>query len=313
MWWLQLAWTLLIFRLSFIFSYVAAQVPPKTLADGQVFPSLGLGVYMMEPGQETYNSVKWALELGYRMVDTAQMYGNEASVGEAVRDSGIPRSELWIQSKLNSQNHGYKKTINSVKASIKSMGLDYLDCFLVHSPYGGKLVETWDALLKLQKDGLLRSIGVSNYGLQHLKVLSDHQRPLPVMNQIEMHPMILAERQALIDYCNQKHIVVQAYGSLFFGRTEFLSDQHVTAIVANHGGKSAAQVLLRWGYQKGFQLIPKSVKRNRIESNMDIFDFELTETEMKSLDGMQGFLGAYWNPVDDAAVDLGATHHAGEL
>merc|ERR1719454_442802 len=124
------------------------------------------------------------------MVDTAQMYNNEASVGEAVRDSGIPRGELWIQSKLHTNNHGYQKTIDAVKGSIKKMGLEYLDCFLVHSPFGGKLIETWDALLKLQTEGWIRSIGVSNYDIRHIKALRDNGRPLPVINQIEMHPLI---------------------------------------------------------------------------------------------------------------------------
>jgi len=287
-------------------------VPSMSLLGEKEMPSLGLGVYMSAPGDETYNSVKWALEAGYRMVDTAQMYRNEASVGKAVKDSGIPREQLWIQSKLHTDNHGYQKTLSSVKQSIEEMGLEYLDSFLVHSPYGGKLVETWDALLKLQKDGLLRTVGVSNYDIRHIKALADHGRPLPVMNQIEMHPLVLAERQELLDYCKETGIVVQAYGSLFFGQTEKLSDPRVTTIVNNHQGKSAAQVLLRWGWQKGFQLIPKSVKKDRIESNMDIFDFELSEAEIKSLDGMKGELGAYWNPVKDANVDLGATHY-GEL
>lgn len=291
-------------------SSVTAVIPPfawMTLLDGNKMPGVGLGVYMSKPGDETYNSVKWSLELGYRMVDTAQMYGNEASVGEAVRDSGIPREELWIQSKLDTSNHGYEQTISAVKATIKIMGLDYLDCFLVHSPYGGKLVETWDALLKLQKDGLLRSVGVSNYDVRHIQALADHGRPLPTMNQVEMHPLVLAERKELIDYCNEKGIIVQAYGSLFFGQTQWLDDPRVTDIVKAHDGKSAAQVMLRWGWQKGFQLIPKSVKRHRIASNFEIFDFSLTEAQMQLLDTMQGQLGAYWNPVKDSPVDLGRT------
>lgn len=267
---------------------------------------------MSSPGKETYNSVKWALELGYRMVDTAQMYQNEASVGEAIKDSGIPRQELWIQSKLKTDVHGYEATLRAVRDSVKKMGLTYLDCFLVHSPFGGKLVETWDALLKLKQEGLLRSVGVSNYDVRHIQALSDHGRPLPNLNQIEMHPMILAERQELVEYCKTNNIIVQAYGSLFFGKTELLADKHVTDIVKNHEGKTAAQVLLRWGWQKGFQLIPKSVKQHRIEENMNIFDFSLSDAEVKSLDSMQGTLGAYWNPVKEAPVDLGETkkYHA---
>jgi len=277
------------------------------LHEGSSIPGLGLGVYMSSPGPETYNSVKWALELGYRMVDTAQMYQNEASVGEAIKDSGIPREELWIQSKLTTDAHGYDATIRTVKESIEKMGLTYLDSFLVHSPFGGKLIETWDALLKLKEEGLLRTVGVSNYDIRHIQALVDHKRELPVTNQIEMHPMILAERTQLIDYCKSKGVIVQAYGSLFFGKTELLADKHVTDVVANHPGKTAAQVLLRWGWQKGFQLIPKSVKKHRLEENMNIFDFALTPEEVQSLDGMQGVLGAYWNPVKDAPVDLGET------
>jgi diketogulonate reductase-like aldo/keto reductase len=289
------------------FAFAAVNIPTIKLHDSTQIPGLGLGVYRTTPGTETYNAVKWALELGYRMVDTAQMYDNEASVGQAVTDSGIPREELWIQSKLHHDNHGYQQTIDSVKQSMEKMGLTYLDCFLVHSPYGDKLVETWDALIKLKKDGLLRSVGVSNYAKRHIEALVSHGRPLPTLNQIEMHPMILDERQDLVKYCEEKGIIVQAYGSMFFGKTEFLSHQHVIDIVKNHPGKTEAQVLLRWGWQKGFQLIPKSVRKHRIEENMNIFDFALTGDEMASLDEMRGQLGAYWNPVNDARVNLGET------
>lgn len=278
------------------------------IRDGESIPSVGLGVYMIRPGEETYNSVKWALELGYRMIDTAQLYRNEADVGRAVRDSGIKREELWVQSKLEMQHHGYEATIKAVMRTLEVMGLTYLDCFLVHSPDGGKLVETWDALLKLQASGHLRSIGVSNYDIRHIEALESHGRPLPVINQIEMHPLIRAERQKLIDWCENKGIVIQAYGSLFFGKTEYLSDEKVVSVVNNHPGKTAAQVLLRWGFQKHFQLIPKSVKKHRLEENFNIFDFELTEDDMATLDSMSGSLGAYWNPVANAEVDLGDTH-----
>jgi len=277
-----------------------------TLVDGTKIPEFGVGVYMSAPGEEAYQQTKWALELGYRMVDTAQMYGNEEDVGRAVRDSGIERSKLYIGSKLHTDNHGYDKTIKSVMASVQAMNIGYLDYYLIHSPFGGKLIETYDALLELKREGLLKSVGVSNFDIRHLEALKD--RPRPVLNQVEMHPMILHERQALVDYCSLKGIVVQAYGSMFFGQKDKLADPKVTTVV-QQTGKTAAQVLLRWGLQKGFQLIPKSVKKHRLEENMDIFDFELTHDQMNTLSSMTGRLDAYWNPLKDAQVDLGATHH----
>lgn len=290
-----------------VYEVVAVNIPDMVLLDGHKKPQFGLGVYMIPPGRETYNAVAAALELGYRMVDTAQMYGNEADVGKAILDSGTPREEVFVQSKLDTGNHGYHKARISIKESVKKMGLTYLDSFLIHSPFGGKLVETWDAMLKLQKDGLLRSVGVSNFDVRHFQALAEHKRQVPVINQIEMHPLIFEERQELVDYCNKKGIIVQAYGSLFFGQTDKLDDPRVRTIVEAHPGTTAAQVLLRWGLQKGFNLIPKSVKKHRLEENMGIFDFGLSEAEMASLDSMRGSLDAYWNPVKDANVDLGET------
>jgi diketogulonate reductase-like aldo/keto reductase len=297
--WMTLSWTMA--------AGAPPEIPDMSLVDGHRMPAFGVGVYMSQPGEETYNQVKWALELGYRMIDTAQMYGNEADVGRAIRDSGIPRSQIYVQSKLNTNNHGYQEAYDAIKSSVKKMGLDMLDCFLVHSPYGGKLVETWDALIQLKKEGVLRSIGVSNYGVRHIQALIDHGRPLPVMNQIEMHPLIYAERQQLVEFCNLKGIVVQAYGSIFFGQKEHLAHPTITSLVSKFPNKTPAQILLRWGLQKGFQLIPKSVKRHRLEENMGIFDFHLTEKEMQELEKMEGRLDAYWNPVEDAPVDPGDT------
>jgi len=286
-----------------------ASLPTVKLLDGRSMPSFGLGVYMVKPGDETYNSVKWALELGYRMVDTAQVYGNEADVGRAIRDSGIPREELFVQSKLAPGGHGYDLAKKSVRESVEKMGIGYLDSMLIHTPGGGKLVETWDAFLELKEEGLLRSIGVSNFDIRHILALVEHRRPLPVVNQIEMHPLILSERSELVDYCEKQGIVIQAYGSIFFGQQDKLSDPLLIAVVAKHPGKTAAQVLLRWAVQKGFHIIPKSVKRHRIEENKAVFDFALSEGDMATLDEMKGELNAYWNPVNDAPVDIGETHH----
>eukprot|EP00747_Dinoflagellata_sp_TGD_P167650 gnl/TRDRNA2_/TRDRNA2_192399_c0_seq1.p1 gnl/TRDRNA2_/TRDRNA2_192399_c0~~gnl/TRDRNA2_/TRDRNA2_192399_c0_seq1.p1 ORF type:complete len:341 (-),score=63.37 gnl/TRDRNA2_/TRDRNA2_192399_c0_seq1:103-1125(-) len=290
-----------------------ATMPPQPsatakieLSDGAKMPVFGLGVYMSSPGPETYNAVKWALELGYRLIDTATLYDNEADVGRAIRDSGIPRSELWITTKLWNSSHGYQETLRAAKKSMSLMGLDYIDLYLVHSPRGGKIVETWDAMLRLQREGLVRSIGVSNYGVSHLEALRTQGRPAPALNQIEMHPLVYQERRGLLDYCKTNGIHVQAYGSMFFGKSPKVAEAAVSGVVAAHLGKSAAQVLLRWGLQMGFLIIPKSVKRHRLEENMNIFDFELSDAEMAKLGALRGQLGAYWNPTVDP-VDLGRT------
>eukprot|EP00747_Dinoflagellata_sp_TGD_P100858 gnl/TRDRNA2_/TRDRNA2_168162_c1_seq1.p1 gnl/TRDRNA2_/TRDRNA2_168162_c1~~gnl/TRDRNA2_/TRDRNA2_168162_c1_seq1.p1 ORF type:complete len:279 (+),score=62.08 gnl/TRDRNA2_/TRDRNA2_168162_c1_seq1:35-838(+) len=267
---------------------------------------------MSTPGEETYNAVKWALELGYRMIDTAKMYRNEADVGRAIRDSGIPRSEIWVSTKLVPRDHGYEKTLRAAKQSLKDLGLDYIDLYIIHAPVGGKIVETWDAMLAAQSEGVVRSIGVSNFGIAHLEALEAHKRPYPTVNQIEMHPFVYKERSDLLDWCQQRGVLVQAYGSMFFGRDHALNDSILASVVSEHPGKSKQQVLLRWGLQMGFQLIPKSVKRERIEANMKIFDFELTDAQMAALSRMQGQLGAYWNPLVEP-VDLGKTTHGGEL
>merc|ERR1711865_52176 len=176
------------------------------------------------------------------------------------------------------------------------MGLEYLDLYLVHAPRGGKIIETWDAMLRLQSEGLVRSIGVSNYGVAHLEALRAQGRPAPVLNQIEMHPLVYQERRSFLDYCKAKGIHVQAYGSMFFGKSPRVAEAAVSSVVAAHPGKSVAQILLRWGHQMGFLLIPKSVKKHRLEENMNFFDFELSDAEVAKLGGLRGQLGAYWNP-----------------
>jgi|EP00927_Polykrikos_kofoidii_P022931 diketogulonate reductase-like aldo/keto reductase len=274
------------------------------LIDGQRMPLFGLGVYRTRPGSETYNSVRGALDLGYRLVDSAAMYKNERSVGEAIRDSGVPREEIWVTTKLNEPDHGYEETLMAFRASLKELALDYIDLYLVHSPFQGKLVETWDAMIELQKQGLIRSIGVSNYNVSHIEVLRANGRPLPAVNQIEMHPMIFAERQPIIQYCRKNRILIQAYGSVFSGHQNLLESRPVQAVTQRHG-KTPAQVLLRWGLQQGFAVIPKSVRKERLEENMNLFDFSLSDQDFKELTAMEGGkLREYWNPLN-AKVDTG--------
>eukprot|EP00434_Breviolum_minutum_P001329 symbB.v1.2.001170.t1/scaffold60.1/size581591/10 len=271
--------------------------PNMQLLDGRRMPSFGLGVYRSPPGAETYNAVKWALELGYRLVDTAALYNNEESVGEAIRDSGVPREDVWVTTKLWDSDHGYEAAMSACQKSLKKLGLGYIDLYLIHSPNTGKLVETWDAFVKLQGQGLVKSIGVSNFGVQHLEALKASGRPLPVVNQIEMHPLIYQERKPVIEYCEANGIQITAYGSIFGGDTKQLQRREVLQVQAAHPGASAAQLLLRWALQKGFQIIPKSVHQERLQENMNLFDLELSAVEMETLSKMKGQLGQYWNPL----------------
>eukprot|EP00435_Cladocopium_sp_Y103_P054551 s628_g17.t1 len=292
--------------------------PPLSLLDGRSMPSFGLGVYRSPPGTETYNAVRWALDLGYRLVDTAALYRNEESVGEAIRDSGLPREEVWVTTKLWDSDHGYEAAKSACQQSLKKLGLGYIDLYLIHSPNTGKLVETWDAFVELQREGLVKSIGVSNFGVQHLEALKASGRPLPVVNQIDMHPLIYQERRSVIEYCKANGICITAYGSMFSGDTKQLQRrvQHLKPnllfwrellqVQEAHPGQSAAQILLRWALQKGFQIIPKSVHQERLQENMNLLDFELSPAEMESLSKMKGALGQYWNPLK-SKVDLGRT------
>jgi len=287
------------------------------LLDGREMPIFGLGVFLASAANsEAYTAVRWALDAGYRLIDTAEAYGNEKEVGQAVRDSGVPRGEVFVTTKLHDAHHGYEKALEASRKSHADIDLEYVDLILVHSPNTGKLIETWDALLRLQKEGLYRSIGVSNYNVEHIEALRAHGRPMPVVNQIEMHPLVYSGRRELLEYCKQKKILVQAYGSMFWGQTDKLNDSTLAEVVGAHSGKTPAQILLRWGFQMGFQLIPKSVKQHRIVENMQIFDFELAPEEMTKLNSLDGLredknsaLG-YWSPletpVDLGRVDLGA-------
>lgn len=282
------------------------KIPALSLRGSSV-PALGFGTYRLDPGAETENAVKAALEQGYRMFDTAAVYGNEESVGKAIKDSGIPRSDVFISTKLWDNAHGYEKTIEACKNSLRLLGCDYLDTYLIHSPNTGKLVETWDALLHLQRQGLTKHIGVSNFGQLHLEALKIAGRPMPAINQFEMHPVVFKARKSLCDYCIENGVLVQAYGSIFSGIQKHLEDERLVKI-AKTKQKSVQQVLLRWGFQKGFQLIPKSKNPDRMLANASIFDFELNEDDVRELDGFEGKLNEYWQPLD-VAVDIGATHH----
>lgn len=252
-----------------------------TLHNGVKMPYFGLGVYKVENGREVVQTVKTALEVGYRAIDTAAFYENEEGVGQAIRESGIPRDELFITTKVWNTDHGYEKTLKAFDTSLKKLGLDYLDLYLIHWPGKDKYVDTWHALEKLYKDGKVRAIGVSNFKIHHLQTLMEQSEEKPVINQIELHPY-LTQKDTLA-FCKENGIAVEAWSPL--GRGRLLDDPTLVEIGKKYG-KTAAQVTLRWHLQNDVIVIPKSVTPSRIKENSDIFDFELTPEDMERIDAL---------------------------
>ena len=252
-----------------------------TLNNGVKMPVLGLGTFEMGSAWQTRESVLEAIRMGYRLIDTARMYGNEEPVGEAVRQSGVSREELFVTSKLWSDDHGHDRAIKAVDRSLKALGLDYLDLFLIHWPTGGKRVETWKALVKLQKEGKCRAIGVANYMIGHLVETLSGSDVVPAVDQVECNPFIFHDE--LLDFCRSRGVQVEAYRPL---AKATMMNQPVLKVVSSKHRKTPAQVLIRWSLQRGLVPIPKSVHRVRLAENIDVFDFELPAQDMKLLDSL---------------------------
>ncbi len=255
------------------------------LRDGNRMPVLGLGVFQSPPGAETRQAVAWALASGYRLIDTAAMYGNEADVGEAVRASGIPREEVFVTTKLWYTEHGHEAARRAAAKSLATLGLGYFDLYLIHWPRARSPEErlgSWRALEELRAEGTARSIGVSNYAPAHLAEIEASGRELPVVDQVEFHPFIYDAE--FLDYCARRDIRVEGYSPLT--RNRRLDDPTVAEIARVHR-RSPAQVLIRWGLQHGLVEIPKSTHRERIEENQRVFDFSLTAAEMERLDALR--------------------------
>lgn len=251
-----------------------------TLNDGVKMPWLGLGVWKTKEGEEVIQSVKSAIAAGYRSIDTAAIYGNEEGVGQAIRESGVSRDELFITTKVWNDDQGYEKTLQAFETSRKKLGLDIVDLYLVHWPGKDKYLDTWKALIHLQKEGLVRSIGVSNFQIRHLQHIIEDTGVVPVVNQVELHPLL--SQKELLGFARENQIVLEAWSPLMQGNL----DQLVLAQIAEKYGKTTAQVILRWDIQNGVIVIPKSVKEHRIRENADIFDFELSAEDMAAIDGL---------------------------
>lgn len=249
------------------------------LNNGVEMPVLGLGTFKSRDGDEVYRAVRWALEIGYRHIDTAKIYHNEEGVGRAVRDSGIPREEIFITTKLWTEDMRNQNEQKAIEDSLRRLKMDYVDLYLIHWPVPGRYVAGFEAMEKIYADGKARAIGVSNYHIHHLEALLASCGVVPAVNQVECHPMLT--QVELADYCLKKGIVFEPWSPL--GRGGELLSHPVLTNIAEAYGKTPAQVVLRWGLQRGFVNIPKSVHLERIRENADIFDFELSDKEMAEI------------------------------
>lgn len=252
-----------------------------TLHNGVKMPWFGLGVFKVQEGEEVVSSVKAAIKNGYQSIDTAAVYKNEEGVGQAIKEAGVPREELFITTKVWNSDQGYESTLEAFETSLSKLGLEYLDLYLIHWPVKGKYNDTWKALEKLYKDGRVRAIGVSNFHVHHLEDLLGHAEIKPMVNQVEYHPHLTQEE--LRAFCKKEGIQLEAWSPLKQG--ELLTEPTIVKIAEKHK-KSPAQIILRWDLQNEVVTIPKSIKENRMIENASIFDFELTTEEMKGISSL---------------------------
>lgn len=252
-----------------------------TLADGQKMPQQGFGVYKLTDPTTFTKTIQSAYEDGDRLFDTAQMYGNEADLGTALKSLDADRDDYFITTKVAESNQGYQSSIDSVKASLKKLQLDYVNLLLVHWPIHEPFFETWRAFEDMKKAGLTKSIGVSNYGMVHLQYLATQASEMPVVDQLECHPWL--SEKPMIDFNNQHHIVTQAWAPLGRGR---IFEEPIIQGLAKKYGKTPAQIILRWHLQNGLSFIPKSAHASRIKENADIYDFTLSEQDLAQMDSI---------------------------
>jgi methylglyoxal/glyoxal reductase len=266
------------------------QIPSIELNNEVRMPALGFGTWKTADGNEVEQGIRWALEAGYRLIDTAKIYGNEKGVGQAIGESGVSREEVFLTTKLWNDDQGFDSALRAIDESLDKLASNYVDLYLVHWPFSGwplksslpnKRKETWQAMEEILKAGKARAIGVSNYTIEHLEEMKEYASILPAVNQIEFHPFLY--QKELLEYCKINNIVVEAYCPLIHG--ERISDQRISAVAEKYG-KSNAQVLLRWSVQHGCIPLPKSTRRERIIENSQVFDFEIGAEDMNALDAL---------------------------
>ena len=253
-----------------------------TLNNQTVIPQLGLGVYQTRDGQETVDAVRWALEAGYRHIDTAKIYGNEKSVGKAMKESGVPREDIFLTTKLWNEDIRKGRAKEAFEESLEALGTDYVDLYLIHWPADG-YEKAWADMEAIYRSGRIKAIGVSNFQRHHLETLEKTASVKPAVNQIESHPYF--NNQELIDYCLSQKIDVEVWSPLGGTGGNVLENQTLAGLAEKYH-KTPAQIVIRWDIQRGVVVIPKSVHKDRIESNLEVFDFELTQEDMETIAGL---------------------------
>jgi diketogulonate reductase-like aldo/keto reductase len=250
------------------------------LSNGVHMPWLGLGTFQSAEGNEVEQSVRWALDVGYRHIDTASVYRNERGVGKAIRASGVPRKDIFVTTKVWNDAHrrGHDAVLKAVDESLERLGMDYVDLYLVHWPVKGMYKEAWRAVEAIYATGKAKAIGVSNFMVHHLKDLLPTVKVKPMVNQIEFHPWLMQRK--LMEFCREHQIVQEAWAPLIKGQVANIPE--IQSLARRHG-KTEAQIVLRWDIQLGVVTIPKSVRRERVIENAGIFDFELSPEEMESI------------------------------
>lgn len=261
---------------------MAARCPLVSLSNGVKVPQLGIGTWEAKDGNESAQNVKWAVSAGYRHIDTAHFYKNEAGVGEGIRECGVPRSEIFVTTKLWNYDHGYDNALAAFEKSRQALGVDYIDLYLIHWPGPNRsYIDTWRAFEKLYAEKKVRAIGVSNFETSHLDDLLANCTVPPMVNQVEMHPHF--QQKTLRAYCAEKNIAITAWRPL--GKGKLLDEPAIVELAERHK-KSTAQVILRWLIQLSVIVIPKSSHEERIKQNFDIFDFELSAEELQALEAL---------------------------
>lgn len=251
------------------------------LNNGVEMPWLGLGVFQSQEGKEVINAVRFALQLGYRSIDTASIYKNEVGTGKGIQESGIPREDIFLTSKVWNNEQGYHSTKEAFQKSLDKLQTDYLDLYLIHWPKGEQSIETWQALEELYDKGKIKAIGLSNFMVPHLEELLPQVKIKPMVNQVEFHPELI--QPELLAYCKDHEIQLEAWSPLMQGK---VVDVPLLQELATKYGKTPAQITLRWELQKGVVVIPKSVKEDRIRSNAELFDFEISEEDIAKIDAL---------------------------
>lgn len=272
-----------------------------TLNDGRLMPIFGLGLYQAASTSKTAQIISDAIRLGYPLIDTAELYRNEAQVGEAVNKT-IDREQIFISTKLFRTNEGREGLRRSFNHSLQQLGTNYIDLYLIHAPQGGHVVEVYKEMIQLQKEGKIRSLGVSNFGVQHLKWLKQAGF-VPAVNQIELHPWW--PNEDIVDYCRKNNIAIMGYSPL--GKGHFLNDPYLIEL-SNKYGKTPAQILIRWSLQNGYITIPKTTSGiERLKENMDVFDFALSDDDMKGLtnNGKRQRQNTGWDPTINSSEQFG--------